>query len=236
MTQISIPRLLLPVATVCALTACGNSDSPNPLANWTGKTFLLDTPSISGSKWKDPPGAGSALAEFVPQLLIGVEAGSGGTPTVTLSTALGGQQDDCNPTTEATVSDVNYPEILISAKSFPIRVQDSDPERSDNVVSGTAYGFSLKNALPGTTATTPTSELIATLDVSQLYPLAYRITSPTADKVCATFKDNGVDCQACPEDSSKVYCIKVRAVQVAATSTDKPLKKISSDEIPASCS
>jgi hypothetical protein len=231
---ISIRQFLVLVPAMCALTACGGSDAPNPLANWTGKTFLLDTPAIKSSNWRDPKGAGDALSEFVPQLLIGVEAGTGDSLKITLSTALSNEQDECNPTTEATVSGVKYPELLISAASFPIRVADADPSRA-KVVASTAHNVSVKNVLPGTTADTPTSELIATLDVSELYPLAYRVPNASKETVCQTFKEEmDKDCEACPHNNEP-WCITVRAVQVAATSFDKPLKKISSSEIPASC-
>jgi len=240
LTRISIQSPLFLALAVCSTAACGTSDDPSgsgsatPLSNWTGKTFLLDAPAIKASNWREPKGGGEVISEFVPQLLIGVEAGAGDSLKVTLTTALGNEQDECNTTTEVEVTDATYPEILIAAPDFPIRVASPDPD-SSTVVSGTTHNVSLKNVLPGTTTDTPTSELKATLDVSKLYPLAYRIPNATKESVCQTFEDSvGTPCAPCPHNDEP-WCITVRAVQVAANEFEKPLKKISSSEIPSSC-
>jgi len=153
--KMAIRQFLVLVPVVCGLVACSSSDGADPLASWIGKTFMLDAPAVKASNWREPKGGGEVISEFVPQLLIGVEAGDGSGLKVTLTTALSNEQDECNPTTEVNVTEVNYPEILINAPNFPIRVASPDPS-SSTVVSGTAHDVSLKNILPGTTPDTPT--------------------------------------------------------------------------------
>jgi hypothetical protein len=222
--KMSIRPFHILVSAICTLAACG-SNAPDPLSSWTGKTFIFDLPALKPSKWREPSGAGDALSEFVPQLLVAVEAAGDGIK-VTMTTALANEQDECNPTTEAEVSELAYPQVLISASSFPIRVADTDPSR-EKVVSSTAHNVKLRNGLPGSTED---NEFIATLDVSELYPLAYRVPNASKETVCETFKQQmDKDCEVCPHNGEP-WCITVRAVQLEANIFDQPLRKISSSE------
>jgi hypothetical protein len=231
LTQFSLRQLLLIFPVVGALVGCGG-ESSSPLSNWTGKTFLLDTPAIAKSKWVRPKGFGSEFGGYVPQFLFAVESGAGDSVSVTMTTARKGVQDMCTPTTEAKVDSAAYPSIQFGASAFPILVVNDDAEHPGKART-TTHNVAFKDVLPGPPDAT-NSQFDATLDIAELYTMFWQITDATKDKVCETFDYNGVPCEACPDNGEK-YCLTVRAVQLMATPATTPLKKLSASDIATSC-
>jgi hypothetical protein len=225
--QSSIRQSLLVFPLVGMLVGCGEDASP--FANWTGKTFLIDTPKLASSQWTKPKGFGAEFGAYVPQFLIAVEAGL----NLTLTTAVDGVQDMCSTTTEVSVSDAKYPEILITAPSFPMHIAVTEPGH-EKVVATTGHNITFKNVLPGTSTDTPTSELLATVDIAELYPLFWQIPNATKDVVCTTFGENGAPCGACPHNGEP-YCLTLQAVQLDSTEFSTPIKKVTASDIATTC-
>jgi hypothetical protein len=223
--------LLLPI--LGAFSACGGGSGSAPSSNWVGKTFLLDTPALPAANWTKPPGVGSDVGAYVPQFLIGVEAGTGNDLTITLTTALNGAQDPCSPTTQVTASGASYPDIQISAPTFPIHIVDTSPNHP-NQVETTAHDVLFKNVLPGSSAAMD-GELDATVDLAELYKLFYLVPNATKDSVCTTLQvQGGVSCEACAFNQQP-YCLTLQASQIGATETPASITPVSVANIDPSC-
>ena len=243
----SIRHLTVLLSTISGLAACGGgSSSPQPSdagktgsSQWVGKTFLLDTPAIGESNWTEPSGFGSDIGSYVPQFLIGVEAGSGDALTITLATATAGVQDPCNVTTPVTSSGAEYPNSLIQATAVPVIIMNT---KTLAKVPATVHNFTLKNVLPGASAAT-NGELDATVDVADLYSLFYAFgANPTKDSVCSPTDSTkglpafGVNCETCPQQNGGSYCLTLQAVQIGATLAPSPVKTVLASDIdPTSC-
>jgi hypothetical protein len=205
-----VRRLSLLVSVVGALSACGGNSSSGP--NWVGKTYLLDY--VPAANWTKPKGVGSDVGAYVPQFLIGVAAGTGSDLAITLTTAMDGSQDMCNPTTQVTVSGANYPSSEISVPSLPIHVVDTDSAHPASVHS-TAHDFLLKDVLPADSAA-KVGELDATVDLGELYKLFYLVPNATPDAVCQTLNQAGVPCDVCAFNQQP-YCLTLQASQIVAS-------------------
>jgi hypothetical protein len=224
---------VLPIVGAFAACSGGDGDTSTP-SLWAGKTFLLDVPALSNSKWVRPKGFGADIGRYVPQFLIGVEAGAAADSLkFTLTTAQEGQQDMCNQTTEVEVAGVQEPDITISVGDFPMHIISQDSEHpGDEHTTGRNVIFT--NILPGNEDPT-TSQLDATLDVAELYPFFWQIQDASKETVCETFDYNGVPCEACPQNSEP-YCLSVRAVQLPpATEVATSIQKLSASEAAANC-
>jgi hypothetical protein len=227
-------RLVLVFPLLATLAACGDSGDPasGPSSKeWVGKTFLLDTPALPPGYWVQPRGIGGDVGAYVPQFLLGVQAGSGDDLLITLTTTLGqpnpGVQDTCVPTTQVTASGSGYPNIDIQASSFPMRVYD---EKRQVYVNGTAHNLALKNVLPGNQDTSSAS-LVATVDIEDLYSLFTLIgPNPTKDDVCSTLQAQGnIPCETCAH-SGRAYCLTLKAVQVSTTPVATPVQTITAPD------
>lgn len=228
-------HLFLVVPLVATFAACGDSGDPaaKDAKDWIGKTFLIDTPQLPPRNWVEPKNVGGDIGFYVPQFLIGVEAGNGSDLLITLTTTLGdpqpGAQDKCVATTQVTASGADYPNIEIVADSFPMRVYD---DQKKVYVSATAHDLKLKNVLPGN-PDAATAELIATVDVEDLYSLFYLVgPNPTKDDVCLVLKEQGgISCASCAHNG-RSYCLTLRAVQVQAELAATAVEKITSPSCP----
>lgn len=193
---------------------------------------MLDRPP--STRWVEPKKGGSgSMGEYVPQFFIGVEAGSGDDLAITLTTGLDGVQDMCSPTTPVTVSGANYPDVDITVSALPMHLTETDPDLA-KVVPTTVHDVTLKNVLPGRDETTPTGELIATLDFAEAYPLFHLYENPTKELVCAAFEDAGFPCQTCAFNGEP-YCMTFRAVQLVAGESSTPIQQLLSSDIAGSC-
>ena len=230
MTRYSLRKVALLLPAVGVVAGCGSSSSPSS-ANWIGKTYLLDTPALSAGHWTKPVGFGSDIGGYVPQFLIGIEAGSGSDLMVTLTTATLGVQDMCNVTTEVSASGANYPKIDVLAPSFPMRIMDSETGKP---VPSTAHNLELKDLLPGNSGTA-SGELDATVDVAELYSLFHLIPNATKESVCSTFASYNVSCETCASNGQP-YCLTLQATQIAATSAPAPIQKVTASDIAPTCS
>jgi len=209
---------------------CGSSDGASS-KDWIGKTFMIDTPNLPAGYWVQPKGFGADIGYYVPQFLIGVEAGTGSDLTITLATTLGkpnpNAQDTCVATTQLTASAANYPGIDIKAPSFPMRVYD---DQKTTYVNATAHNLEFTNVLPGN-KDSATASLVATVDVQDLYSLFYLIPDATPDNVCSTFQSQNVPCEVCPHNGQP-YCLTLKAVQVSAAPAANAIQKVTSPSCP----
>lgn len=232
MTRLSIRRFALLLPVMAALAACGEDKASS--SNWVGKTFLLDTPALSGGHWTEPKGFGADIGAYVPQFLLGVAAASGGDMTITLATAVGGVQDPCSVTTQVPASGASYPDSQILATTFPMRIMDP---QTGTAVPTNARDVTFTNVLPGRPGNKQ-GELGATLDVAELYSLFYKISdTPTKELVCSQFEalsSGAVVCETCAFNGEK-FCLTVHAVQLGADASPTPITKISAGDIAAPC-
>jgi hypothetical protein len=209
---------------------CGSSDSASS-KDWIGKTFLIDTPNLPPGYWVQPKGFGADIGAYVPQFLIGVEAGTGSDLNIALATTLGSPnpnaQDTCVATTQVTASGAGYPGIDIKAASFPMRIYDVE---KNTYVAGIAHNLELTNVLPGNQDPASAS-LVATVDVQDLYSLFHLIPNATPDNVCSTFQSQNVPCEVCPHNG-QAYCLTLKAVQVSAIPASTPIQKVTSPNCP----
>ena len=235
MTQYRVWQFALLLPAFGALVGCSDSSSPSSSANWVGRTFLLDTPALSSQHWTKPKGAAGDVGSFVPQLLIGVAAGTGSDLTITMTTAQDSVQDMCNPTTDMTASGADYPDVQLTTTAFAMRIVVTNPDYPCTVA-GTAHDMTLKNVLPGR-ADTSGSELDAVVDFAELYPLAHAlpVDQRTPDAVCKLFADNGVaPCETCAFNGQP-YCETLQGVQMVASAFPTPIAKLSVSDIPVPC-
>jgi hypothetical protein len=96
--------------------------------------------------------------------------------------------------------------------------------------------MTLKNVLPGRSDTAG-SELDATVDFAELYPLAHALSvdQRTPDNVCKLFADNGVQpCETCAFNNQP-YCETLQGVQMVASEFPTPITKLSVSDIPVPC-
>jgi hypothetical protein len=220
--------LLIPV--IGAIASCGNGDSG---PHWAGKTYLLDTPAVSPANWTKPKNVGGDIGGYVPQFLMGVEAGAGSALTITLTTAFDGKQDMCNPTTQVTASAANYPSSQILVPSFPIHIIDPSVDHPANVHS-TAHDVLFKDVLPGDSAA-KVGELDATVDLAELYKLFYLVPNATPDIVCSTLSaQGGVPCEVCAFNQLQ-YCLTLQASQIVATQTTATITPLALSALDPSC-
>jgi hypothetical protein len=229
LTRTFLRQAALFLSTVGVVAGCGSSSSPSS-ADWVGKTYLLDTPALTAAHWTKPQGFGGDIGAYVPQFLLGVEAGTGGDLTITLTSALAGAQDPCNLTTQVTASGASYPNIDIVAPSLPIRIYDS---HKGTYVPSTARNVAFKSIFPAG-APAKEGELDATVDVAELYSLFYQIPDATKETVCAQFASYSVPCETCAFNSQP-YCLTLQAVQIGATVAATPIKKVTASDIAATC-
>ena len=75
MTRYTFRTTTLPLPAVGALAGCGSSGPSS--ADWVGKTHLLDTPTLAAFNWTKPKRFRGDIGAYLPQLLNGVEAGTG---------------------------------------------------------------------------------------------------------------------------------------------------------------
>ena len=249
MTRLSIRYLTVLLSTISGFAACGGgSSNPSTSTNtstntttasqWIGKTFLLDTPNVDSSKWTAPPDpVGASVGGYVPQFLIGVAAGSGSDLSITLATATNGAQDMCTPTKQVTASGAKYPNIDISALSFPIHISVTSGKQTAQVET-TVHNFVLKDVLPGLSSNA-TSELDAVIDLAEMYSLFLQIpeSKRTKEEVCselAGMTNNETTCEQC-DFNQQNFCMTLQGVQISATEVGTTIKSVSSADIASSC-
>jgi hypothetical protein len=173
----------------------------------------------------------------VPQFLIGVAADSGNDLTITLATAIDGAQDMCTPTKQVTASGAKYPNIDISAPSFPIHISVTSGKQAAQVET-TVHNFVLKDVLPGLSSNA-TSELDAVIDLAEMYPLFLQIleSKRTKEEVCselAAMTNNETACELC-DFNQQTFCLTLQAVQISAKEVGTTIKSVASADIASSC-
>jgi hypothetical protein len=225
-------HLILLASWVLVSCGGGGDQSKRKAEAWIGKTFLLDTPAISSSNWTKPSGAvvGNIGNLGVPQILFGVEAGSGDDLVITLAGAQEGTPDPCTPTTPAAASGATYPNSTITAAAFPLRILSKDPTNPWQVVT-TIYDVAFEDILPGLDSMA-TSKFDGIFDYAKF---ASRLSPGSSrDSICQISGAGGDPCETCPLDGEP-YCLSFEAVQIGAKETTISLKPISTSNIPGSC-
>lgn len=195
---------------------------------WEDQTFVL---TIRSGSWSEPPGVGADIDPFVPDFVLSVGSVYGGSLEVTIGTAVGGQQDFCNPTVRV-LADAMYPNLSIGPIEFSLHIAHvNEPVQ----VSTTVHAFTLTNVLPEGDSPAEAGELGGVLDMRDLYPLFTALADPSPDVVCdAISAALGSDCQACPTDGES-YCLTVRAGNLGAEVAQTALEPIGPDELAPSC-
>jgi hypothetical protein len=210
-------RLFLLFPTASSLVSCG-SDEPKGQA-WVGKTFLLDTPAISNSRWKKPVALGPTLINYAPQFLFAVTAGADDELAVTIATAQEGVQDPCTPTVQATTRRAEYPNSTLPVSAFPMHIVSRDPTRPGQW-SQTVHDVAFKDVLPGLPSAA-SARMDAIIDFDET--------------VCAAMNQGGVPCELCPW-SGEHLCQSVEAVETTTREIGIPITPITASEVPATCS
>lgn len=219
---LSMTVLALPIL---GAAACG-SDMPGS-ERWMGKTFLLDVPAAN---WVQPSMAGRDIGDFVPQFLIGIQAGTAGNMAITIAPANDGAQDHCSPTTQVTSSGARYPGVEILAPQFPLRIVHPTQPITVNT---TIHDFSIVDVLPGD-APAEEGTMTAIVDIAEIYPLFTLIPNVTKEAVCMQLQTFGSPCEVC-SFNGQAFCLTIRAVQLGATQTPAPVAPLAATDIANPC-
>ena len=198
------PVLQLVFSTFLLAGACG-SEEDDGLSAWIDNTYLLEIPR---QNWAEPRMIGSEIGDFVPQFLIGVEAGMGQGVDVLITTAVGGVQDMCTPTAVVPAS-AAFPGIAIGPIPFDVHIKHIN---EDIQVTSTIHDFTLTDILPESGGE---GELLATTDARELYPLFTLLGNPSPEAVCNELGEYNASCQPCPDDG-EAYCLTIKAARLEA--------------------
>jgi hypothetical protein len=228
-TTIRFLPLLLPA--VLSLVGCGGDESKPKVNEWIGKTFLLDTPATSNSHWKKPKGLGSLLGSYVPQILLGVEGGSGDDLVITLATAQEGAQDECTPTAQVPASGAEYPNSTIASHTLLMHIVSKDPDHPGQLLT-TVHDVVLKDILPGL-ASMATAEFDATVDLAEFFAMLGQAGGSKED-FCSALETTDSPCEVCPFNGER-FCWSLQAVGIGAREVATPINSVSPSDIPASC-
>jgi hypothetical protein len=208
-------RLCLVLTAAASLVGCG-SDEPKGQA-WIGRTFLLDTPAVSNSRWKKPPAAGQVLINYAPQFLLAVADGAGNDLAVTIATAQEYVQDPCTPTVQTTTRRSDDPHSTISLSAFPMHIVSRDPARPGQS-QVTIHDVVFTDVLPGLSSAA-TARLLFTVNLATL---------------CPAMAEAGIPCEVCPWDGEPL-CQTVELIEVTTQEVPLPIVPVSASELPAAC-
>ena len=200
----------LAALTCLAAAGCGTpDDEENGAHPWANQTFLLNLPEET---WAQPE-AGDVLEGFVPQFLLGFGDAMGDTLTVTLGTAVDGEQDPCGPTLQTTAQ-ATVPGFNLGPVTLPIQVDHKDPMEMITV-NGTIRNLVISDVI-GEASGIATSELTAEVDLREFYPLFINGFEPAmnAEEACGAFGGRAT-CEACSSDG-ELSCLKLRADYLSA--------------------
>lgn len=213
--QQAFPRLFPSLLAVASLLGCGN-DQPEGQA-WVGKSFLLDTPAISISRWEKPVALGPLLVNYAPQFLFAVAEGAGDQLSVTIATAQEYVQDPCTSTVQATIRRADYPNSMISVPAFTMHIVSKDPTRpGDSQV--TIHDVVFENVLPGRPGAVD-GKIHLTIDLPDL---------------CPTMDEAGVPCEVCSWSGERV-CQTIEVVEVATQEAAISTVPVGAGEVAAAC-
>lgn len=212
-------------------TGASSAEGPE---GWVGKTFLLAVPERN---WSEPDQIGAQIAEYVPEFLIKVNSVEGETAKVTLGTAKDGQQTLCRPTVDADAT-VSYPSIAIGPVDLPVFLENpvtAEDPADDVTVKATVTGLTLKDVLPQGSTAAATSELTATMDFREVYPMFTQLgDTRTADSTCdALNTELQVPCATCPSGGD--YCLTLKAVRIAAQESAMGLEPVAAESTDPTC-
>ena len=219
-----------PLLLGVSLSAVGcGSDEGDPSSKpdaWIGNTYVLEVPE---AKWTEPPGIGVEISGFVPQFLVQVQGASGSDVEVLLGTGSMAEQESCGPTQTVTASS-SYPSMQIGPVDHPIYVRHAT---EDIEVAATAYDLTLTDVLPG--GGSATGELVATMDMRELYPLFTLLITPTPETVCTALSMSSamVPCEYCGD--GEPFCLTIKAEGVVAEPSDLTVQPIDAGALDASC-
>jgi hypothetical protein len=236
------------------LAGCGGGDddaAPVDTASpWAGKKYFVNM----RTEWTVPRGIGREIDNFVPSFLLDVS----GTSADALSVTIGAAQADatadtavqnlCGPTTKASFSGSDYPKSVIAPTDMRVYIKNT-PETGDPVqATGSVFGFTLTDVLPGPDATVKPGKFKASMDFRELYRL-FTALGPTVspDGVCedlyGQFTPEGceedpecwVKCQPCANDGAP-YCLTIEAEDfVAVEAPNLSIVEVTETSRPATC-
>ena len=210
--QQALFRRLPPLLAAASLLGCG-SDEPKGQA-WVGKTFLLDTPAVSLSRWAKPAVLGPVLINHAPQFLFAVADGADGDLAVTIATAQEYVQDPCTATVQTAIRRADYPSGTIAVPAFTMHIVSRDPTRpGDSQV--TVHDVVFEDVLPGAAA----GKIHFTIDIPD---------------ICPAMDEAGVPCEICSWNGQRV-CQVVEVVDVTAEERSDPVVPISAGSLSVTC-
>jgi len=249
------PRLATIALVVVSLPLAGCSSGDDDATNtgpspWAGKKYFLNM----AGEWSVPRGIGKEIDGFVPSFLVDVSGTSAGALSVTIgaaqadATADTAVQNLCGPTAKASFSGSAYPRSVIAPVDMRIYIKNEPDMHEPVQATGSVFGFTLTDVLPGTdTAATP-GKFKASMDFRELYRL-FTALGPTVsvDGVCQgvykEFTPVGceedpecwVKCQPCPDDGAP-YCLTLEAEDIAAVEAPNlSVVEVTEASRPATC-
>lgn len=189
------------------------------MSPWVGKSYLLSVPE---DNWIDPQGIGPEIGPHVPSFLMRVDAGTSDSVSLTLTSAdATGAQEMCTPTTTvAATTGGPYPGVQIGPVDFPVHLKNqNDPVQ----VNATIRGLTITNVLPGA-APAEEGELMATMDMREIYPMFTLLTNPDPDSVCNALESFEAPCEPCTD--GQLYCLTITAILLGATETTSAITPV----------
>jgi hypothetical protein len=251
MTQRFVTLALLVVALPLAGCSSGDDDAAgDTTGSWVGKTYFLNM----RGEWTVPRGIGKEIDEFVPSFLMEVTGTSADTLSVTVgaaqadATADTAVQNPCGPTAKATFSGGAYPKSVIAPVDMRVYIKNEPDMRDPVQATGSVFGFTLTDVLPGTDAAAKPGKFKASLDFRELYRLFTALgNTVTPDGVCQgvfdLFTPQGcqedpecwVKCEPCADDGAP-YCLTLEAEDIGAVEAPNlSVVEVTEASRPATC-
>src|SRR5690606_13197349 len=152
--------------------------------------------------------------------------------SLTITSAdVNGTQEMCTATTTvAATTGGPYPGVQIGPVDFPVHLKNQND--STIQVNAIIRGLTITNVLPGA-APAEDGELVATMDMREIYPMFTLLSNPDANSVCNALESFEAPCEPCPD--GQLYCLTITAILLGATEAASAVTPVAAGTQPATC-